>query len=160
MTGVDALLRLLPSLALIVGALLLLRHWAQKGRAGSPTPMRVVSRTSVTRGSVLAVVEVGERRLLVGAAEQSVNLLAELDPAPDLAADTPVRPIAAAPAAPATDRQGLLEQLRHTTLTSTRPRPLSDERPRMAPLDRLRHLTVRTPAASHPRRPTRAAPPS
>lgn len=158
MTGVDALLRLLPSLALIVGALLLLRHWAQKGRAGSSTPMRVLSRTSVTRGSVLAVVEVGERRLLVGAAEQGVNLLAELDPAPDLAADTPVRPIAAAPAAPATDRQGLLEQLRHTTLTSTR--PLSDERPRMAPLDRLRHLTVRTPAASHPRRPTRAAPPS
>lgn len=172
MTGVDALVRMLPSLAVIVGALLLLRHWAQRGRSTSTTPLRVISRTGITKGSVVAVVEVGDRRLLVGAAEQGVSLLAELDPgtgmeaASDPAHETPAEAASApahdpahtttAAAAPATDRQRLLEQLRHTSLTG--PRTTTDDRPRMAPIDRLRHLTVRTPVASPPPRPTRATP--
>lgn len=173
MTGVDALVRMLPSLAVIVGALLLLRHWAQKGRGSSSTPMRVVSRTGIGKGSVVAVVEVGGRRLLVGAAEQGVSLLTELDEqpaaAPAVAApatDRVLLPPAtdASAAAPATDRQRLLDQLRQgaggtTRTTRTTDAPLSTTgRPRMAPLDRLRHMTVRTPVANRPSRPNRVHP--
>ena len=173
MTGVDALLRMLPTLAVIVGALLLLRYWAQKGRGTSATPLRVVSRAGVGKGSVVAVVEVGGRRLLVGAADQGVSLLTELDEEPvDASATSALQPAAsdrpAAPApnpsssaAPATDRQRLLEQLRQGaggTAPTTTPSPSTPGRPRMAPLDRLRHMTVRTPVANHPSRPNRVHP--
>ena len=187
MTGVDALLRMLPTLAVIVGALLLLRHWAQKGRGSSSTPMRVVSRTGIGKGSVVAVVEVGGRRLLVGAAEQGVSLLTELDEepvevaatsapaasasdrlalapttAPPPTTEPPATP-GSSPAAPATDRQRLLDQLRQgasgpTGATRSSTPPVHPGRPRMAPLDRLRHMTVRTPVANRPSRPNRVHP--
>lgn len=172
MTGVDALLRMLPTLGVIVGALLLLRHWAQKGRGASSTPLRVVSRAGVGKGSVVAVVEVGGRRLLVGAAEQGVSLLTELDdlvevpeatalPAPPTDHALPPPAIDTRAAAPATDRQRLLDQLRQgaggTSRTSTAPLS-APGRPRMAPLDRLRHMTVRTPVANRPSRPHRVDP--
>ena len=174
MTGVDALLRMLPTLAVIVGALLLLRHWAQKGRGSSSTPLRVLSRAGVGKGSVVAVVEVGGRRLLVGAAEQGVCLLTELDEEPavvptgatleDPGTDRALQPPAPdSSPAPATDRQRLLDQLRQgaggtasTARTSTH--PSTPGRPRMAPLDRLRHMTVRTPVANRPSRPNRVHP--
>ena len=162
MTGVDALARMLPSLAIIVGALLLLRHWAQKGRGGTTTPLRVISRTGLAKGSVVAIVEVGDRRLLVGAADQSVSLLAELDDVPTAVVDGPSPATAtdetdrtSAPAVvPATDRQRLLDQLRPALPTASL--TPTDDRPRMAAIDRLRHMTVRSPVRTHPSRPNRA----
>lgn len=163
MSGADALVRMLPSLAIIVGALLLLRHWAQKGRGGSAEPLRVLSRAGIGKGSVVAVVEVGHRRLLVGAADQGIRLLVELDDAPSTTVpqieQADVTPASAV--VPPTDRRRLLEQLRSTTSAApVAPAPVTPttDRPRMAPIDRLRHMTVRTPVGSHPSRPNRAHP--
>lgn len=149
----DALARMLPSLAVIVGALLLLRHWARRsGRAGG-SPLRVVSRAGIGKGSLVAVVEVEGRRLLVGAGEHGVRLLTDLEasaeelPAPDPppAADLPEAVVGPTPATPPDD------PLPPDPLTSD---PTHD-RPRMAPIDRLRAMTVRQPVASHRPRPTR-----
>ena len=159
MSPFDVLARSLPSLIVIVGALLLLRRWAQRGSGTTGADVRVVTRTGITKGAVVAVLAVGERRLLVGASERGVDLLAELDPEPaahpeeagtgvTAAATTPPAPRPAAPASLTALVAGAWNAAR------SRPTPTSDDRPRMAPIDRLRHLTVRRPVPSHPRRPT------
>lgn len=158
MSPFDVLARSLPSLIVIVGALLLLRRWAQRGSGSTGADVRVVTRTGITKGAVVAVLAVGERRLLVGASERGVDLLAELDPEPVAhpeeagvgvaTAATPQAPRPAAPASLTALVAGAWNAAR------SRPTPMSDDRPRMAPIDRLRHLTVRRPVPSHPRRPT------
>lgn len=146
MSGVDALARMLPSLAVIVGALLLLRHWARRGGRTGGSPLRVVSRAGMGKGSLVAVVEVDGRRLLVGAGDQGVELLCELD-------RDAVDPTVAQDAPTSTDDPAT------PSLSSPAPGPapasLTDDRPRMAPIDRLRAMTVRTPATSHRPRPNR-----
>jgi hypothetical protein len=153
-SGIDVLARTLPSLLLIVGALLVLRHWAQRGSSGQDAGLRVISRTGLAKGAVVAVVAVGDRRLLVGASEHGVALLSELEPeagtvpsALDLhGTEVPTTVTTDAVTVPDLASAGL------------RPRvfPWSTDRPRMAPIDRLRHLTVRRAVPSHPRRPNGA----
>lgn len=127
-TGLDILGRLLPSLALIVGALLLVRRWAQRGHSGSQERLRVIGRTALTRTSSLAVVQVGERRFLVGAAEQNVTLLSELDPD-----DEPVVAEHTGNSAP-----GILQA------ATDRRAANHPDRPRIGLVDRLRMMTVRS----------------
>lgn len=157
MTAVDILARTLPSLLLIVGGLLVLRLWAQRGRLGPQSGVRVVSRTGLAKGAVVAVVAVGERRLLVGASEHGICLLSELAAETDAvpAADDPLGP--ALPDGPVAARPAGIPGL---TLPGLRPRtlPWTIDRPRMAPVDRLRALTVRRTVPSHPRRPTGVLP--
>lgn len=77
----DLLLRLLASLAVVVGLLLLLARLASRrftGRAGAP--VQVVHRQQLSRGSAVAVVAVGSRVLLLGTTDHQVSLLTELDP--------------------------------------------------------------------------------
>lgn len=139
--GLDVLARLLPSLALIVGALLLLRRWSRRAGGGVRPGggVRVLSRTGVARGAVLAVVAVGERRFLVGAGDHGVSLLGELAAAdldPREPGATELEP-AVTPSAPA-----------HATDW----RAPTLDRPWMGLVDRLRAMTVRT----HLERPIRA----
>lgn len=62
-------------LALLVAAPLLLR----RVRAASPDGVRVLARTALHKSAVVAVLAVGDRRLLVGAGDRGVQLLADLD---------------------------------------------------------------------------------
>jgi flagellar biogenesis protein FliO len=80
-TGV--IIRLVLSLTVVIGGLLAVRWWGLRG-AGRFRGIQVVARASLGRSASVAVLEVAGRRYLVGAAEQSVNLLAELDPDIDL----------------------------------------------------------------------------
>lgn len=73
--------RLVCSLAVVVGLLLLLSRLAGRrfaGRAGAP--VQVLHRQPISRGSSVSVVTVGTRILVLGATEQRVTLLAELEP--------------------------------------------------------------------------------
>ena len=118
--------RLLPSLALIVGALLVVRRWAQRGTRGTGEEIRVRARAGLTRGAMVAVIEIGDQRYLVGASEHGVSLLGELG-ADALPTYVPEEAATDAP-------------------------PPTPDRPRMGPIDRLRDMTVRT----HLERPIRA----
>lgn len=119
------LVRLILSLSVIIGGLLAVRWWGLRG-GSRLRGIKVVARAPLGRTASVAVLEVGSRRYLVGAAEQSVNLLAELDPDEELDG---VDAIASSPepTSPAADgsvpgfskrvtpRIGLLAQLRQMT---------------------------------------------
>ena len=74
-------IRLVFSLAIVVGILLLLARVAGRrfqGRAGAA--IQVVHRQALSRGSGIAVVTVGMRVLVLGTTDQQVTLLTELEP--------------------------------------------------------------------------------
>lgn len=130
-SGIDVLARLAPALALIVGALLLVRRWAQRGASSSGAGIKVLARTGLTRGAMVAVVEIGGSRYLVGASEHGVSLLSELpeDALSDAAHTTTTATACSSAPSAATDA----------------PRELAPrDRPRMGPIDRLRQMTIRT----------------
>lgn len=78
---VELVVRLVFSLAVIVGMLLMLaRFSAKRFRGNSGSLVRVVHRQPLSRTSALAVVTVGSRVLVLGTTEQQVQLLTELDP--------------------------------------------------------------------------------
>lgn len=74
-------IRLVVSLAVVVGLLLVLaRFGSRKFRGGSGALVQVVHRQPLSRTSAVAVVTVGTRVLVLGTTEQQVSVLAELDP--------------------------------------------------------------------------------
>ncbi len=74
-------IRLIASLAVVVGLLLLLARVAGKRFAGREgAPVQVVHRQPLSRSTSVAVVTVGSRVLVVGTTDHQVSLLTELDP--------------------------------------------------------------------------------
>lgn len=74
-------IRLVFSLAVVVGLLLLLARFAGRrfqGRTGAA--IQVLHRQPLSRGSGVAVVTVGDRVLVLGTTEHQVSLLTELEP--------------------------------------------------------------------------------
>jgi len=74
-------LRLIFSLAVVVGLLILLaRFGAKRFSGGTGSLVHVVHRQPLSRTSAVAVVTVGSRVLVLGTTEQSITVLTELDP--------------------------------------------------------------------------------
>lgn len=73
--------RLLVSLSLVIGLLLLLaRFGGRRFRGNRDSVVRVLHRHHLSRGSTVSVVAVGNRLLVLGATEHQVRVLTELDP--------------------------------------------------------------------------------
>ncbi|HYF73204.1 MAG TPA: flagellar biosynthetic protein FliO [Nocardioides sp.] len=73
--------RLLVSLSLVLGLLLLLaRYGGRRFRGKGDAMVRVLHRHQLSRGSTVSVVAVGSRLLVLGATEHQVRVLTELDP--------------------------------------------------------------------------------
>lgn len=108
-------------------AILSAPFWVKKLRAVAPeSAVSVLGRTALSRTAVVAVVRVGDRRLLVGAGEHGVNVLTELDPegrtdAVTLPEVADVPSLAVPLEGP---RIGLLDRLRTMTVRSTAGRPV------------------------------------
>jgi flagellar protein FliO/FliZ len=106
-------IRLIVSLAIVVGLLLVLaRFGARKFKGNSGALVHVVHRQALSRTSSVSVVTVGTRVLVLGTTEQQISVLTELDPdeleLTDVAeltliteVEEPADPAPAAPAAPA-----------------------------------------------------------
>ena len=78
---VELVVRLVFSLAVVIGMLLLLaRFSAKRFRGTAGAPIRVLHRQPLSRSSSVAVVTIGSRVLVLGTTEQQVQLLTELDP--------------------------------------------------------------------------------
>ncbi|RNM13114.1 FliO/MopB family protein [Nocardioides pocheonensis] len=74
-------IRLIVSLAIVVGLLLVLaRVGARKFRGQAGALVRVVHRQPLSRTSAVAVVTVGSRVLVLGTTEHQVSILTELEP--------------------------------------------------------------------------------
>jgi flagellar biogenesis protein FliO len=107
---------------------------ALKLRSRNATTVRAIkitSRTTINRGSMLAVIEVDGRRLLIGAAANQVNLLAELADAP------PVEPPTSTPDAVQTP--GALARL-----AAMRPRATAPTDTSTSLVEKARRMTTRT----------------
>ena len=78
---VELAVRLVFSLAVVIGLLLLVVRVGAKRFSGSADALvNVVHRQALSRTSAVAVVTVGSRVLVIGTTEQNVQLLTELDP--------------------------------------------------------------------------------
>jgi flagellar biogenesis protein FliO len=155
---------------LLLGALVATPMLLRRARAATPDGVRVVGRTALHKGAVVAVVAVGERRLLLGAGERGVQLLTELEApeAPQSATptttDTPTSDTATF-----SDTAGRTDADRHVTSTdldsaaaldallgppgssATADGSSATAGPGTGLVDRLRAMTVRT--APTPTRP-------
>lgn len=140
------------ALLLLIAAIAAVPLLLRRQRAQRPDGLRVLGRTALTKGAVVAVVAVGERRLLLGAGERGVQLLCELDPAVDgaddlgladlhLDADPDVAVDLDLAALVATDAASLGRRDAVGTTTAG---------PRTGLVDRLRVMTVRTPTQGRP----------
>jgi flagellar biogenesis protein FliO len=173
---VDAAVSQSPLLLLVLlGALVALPLVLRRFKAAAPDAVRVVGRTALHKSAVVAVVAVGDRRLLVGAGERGVALLAELDPAPgsspDDLAGTPLD-VAGMSATTTTASEDLvpamlpprrMDALGGASTSDTRGVPdvlaglelvpdTSPVGPGIGLVDRLRAMTVRTPVQGRPLR--------
>lgn len=78
---VELVVRLVFSLAVVIGLMIMLTKFGSKRFRGSADALvRVVHRQPLSRTSAVAVVTVGSRVLVLGTTEQQVQLLTELDP--------------------------------------------------------------------------------
>ena len=74
-------LRLVFSLAAVVGLMLVLARVASRRFQGQPgAGVRVLHRQSLSRSASVVVVSVGSRLLVLGTTDQQVRVLTELDP--------------------------------------------------------------------------------
>jgi flagellar protein FliO/FliZ len=110
---VELVIRVVFSLAVVLGLLWVIARTSSR-RFGGPgrSLVRVVARQSLARTASLAVVEVGERILVVGVSENGVSLLTEMDPS-ELPAELPTEE--AAPVAQPIDRQVGRQVARHVS---------------------------------------------
>lgn len=141
--------RLIASLAVVVGLMLLLARLVGKrygARAGAP--VQVLHRQALSRSASVAVITVGSRVLVVGSTDHQVSLLTELDPeelvdaeleaaldgeeevelTAELPLDLPARPDAAAAVPARTGIASLTSLPSLTALTQRTPRPAASPR--------------------------------
>jgi flagellar protein FliO/FliZ len=116
--------RVLLALACVVGLIWVVARragWGSGARRPAGPEVRVVGRQALGRHAGVAVVAVGERRLLLGFGEQQVTMLTELDPEAEPAAvveTVPATVLAAEPApatAPVTDEPVDLTDIERAT---------------------------------------------
>ena len=78
---VELVIRVVFSLAVVLGLLWFIARTSSRRFGGAARSMvRIVARQPLARSASLAVVEVGDRVLVVGVSENGVSLLTELDP--------------------------------------------------------------------------------
>ncbi len=105
--------------------------WLRRSnKVGPAAALKVVGRTALTRSSVVALVEAGDRRFLIGASDQGIRLLSEID----------------TPAAAEAEQLISIDDT-EPVVASLAVNPLG---PRMSPLETLRAMTARTPTHSRP----------
>jgi flagellar protein FliO/FliZ len=104
-------IRLIVSLAIVVGLLLLLARFGARrfhGQAGAL--VRVVHRQPLSRTTAVAVVTVGTRVLVLGTTEQQVTILTELEP-DEIDVEVPDEPETRRPATTALEARELVDTI-------------------------------------------------
>lgn len=155
------LAELLPALGLIVGLLLLVRWWSQRGGGGRSRNLQVTARASLSRTANVAVVEIDGRRYLVGGSDSNVSLLTELPGTHPVAAADKVPVVlgmdadsgtgVAADDFPAATGDAPLADLASALPKELEGLELTPAGPRNGLVDRLRAMTARTAIGRPPR---------
>ena len=122
MSSLVLLLRVVVSLAVVLGLLALAARFARRGGMGVPAArsaarVEVVARQGIGRNSSVVVVRAAERALVLGVTESTISLLLDADPGVlDLTTDAPgmARPVGGPTAHPSAWKD-TLEKLRDRT---------------------------------------------
>jgi flagellar biogenesis protein FliO len=121
--GINLFTEFLPALAIVCGAPLAIWWYTRRNRKGNPGRLQISDKAVLGKNLWVAVVNVDDKRFLVGAGESGINLISELEALPE-----PLEaPVEESPA----DMNGITEQ------------------PRIGLVRRLQLMTVRGPA-QHP----------
>lgn len=95
--GLSTAYHVVLSLAIVIAVVIVAARFARRaGIKGPGAGLQVLDRAGLSKESSVAVVAVGDRRLVVGVSPHAVTLLTELDPTPADAGDG--APVAAADA--------------------------------------------------------------
>ena len=105
---------ILTLIGLFVGGPALI-WWLRRGNHGFQPSLRVVSRTALTKSSVVAIVEADGERLLIGATDQGISVLRTLEPVED------TEPSSASPISDDRPGNGPLDALRAITTRRAAP---------------------------------------
>jgi len=125
MPAVNLLTDVLPGFAIVLTVPLVLWWYVRRQRGSMPNRLRITDKAALGKSTWVAVVEVDDKRFLVGAGESGVGLISELEALPEEAAQPATAPVADLPA-----QNGITEQ------------------PRIGLIRRLQLMTVRGPAQS------------
>jgi flagellar biogenesis protein FliO len=120
-TGLNLLTDVLPALLLVFGAPLAIWWYVRKNRGNGGGRLRISDKAVLGKNVWVAVVEVDDKRFLVGAGESGVGLISELEALPEPAVETEEEGFA-------DNTNGIIEQ------------------PRIGLVRRLQLMTVRGPA--------------
>ena len=121
----------LPGFAVVIAIPLMLWWYVRRTRGTKPNRLRISDKAALGKNTWVAVVEIDDKRLLVGAGESGVGLISELEALPEPAEESVEEP--ATDAVLATDAAGAL------------PNGIT-EPPRIGLVRRLQLMTVRGPA--------------
>jgi flagellar biosynthetic protein FliO len=80
-------LRLVVVLLVMAAAFWILRRVQGNGWKGAQRQLQVLETTHLTPRRTIHLIQIGERKLLIGATDQSISLLTELDEEPAVALD-------------------------------------------------------------------------
>lgn len=128
--GLNLLTEVLPALAIVFGSPIAIWWYLRRSRNGSVGRLRISDRAALGKNVWMAVVEVDDKRFLVGAGENGVGLISELDALPEVLDQPNEESIEGPVNEPATTMNGITEQ------------------PRIGLVRRLQLMTVRGPAES------------
>ena len=124
-SGGDIIAQILPAFLLVIGAPVAIWWWFRRNRTGSTNRLRITDKAALGRNTWIAVAEIDGQRFLLGAGEQGVGMLSELEPAPAVETEetsVPTGVTANATERNAEPRMGLIRRLQLMTLrTSARP---------------------------------------
>lgn len=118
--GINLFTEFLPALAIVCGAPLAIWWYTRRNRKGNPGRLQITDKAVLGKNLWVAVVNVDDKRFLVGAGESGVGLISELETLP--------QPVEEPAEEPVTDMNGITEQ------------------PRIGLIRRLQLMTVRSPA--------------
>lgn len=140
------------AVTIVMAGGLLLAARATRSRGGPGSGIRVTGRHGLSKGAVVAVVQVDGRRFLVGAGDNQISMLTELDPAEEVEpievgadAGSVASPGLGRAGSTATRVAGFLAAARRQSRPLHRMEPsTTTPGPRIGPVDRLRAMTVRS----------------
>ncbi len=129
MIGINFFTDVLPGFAVVIAVPLVLWWYVRRTRGSRTDRLRISDKAALGKNTWVAVVEVDDKRFLVGAGDSGVGLISELEALPEPVEEP------ATDAVPATESEGSL--LNGIT-----------EPPRIGLVRRLQLMTVRGPAQS------------
>ncbi len=133
MIAINFFTDVLPGFAVVIAVPLILWWYVRRTRGTKPNRLRISDKAALGKNTWVAVIEIDDKRLLVGAGESGVGLISELEALPEPAEELAEDP--ATDAVPAADTAGAL------------PNGIT-EPPRIGLVRRLQLMTVRGPAQS------------